>query len=95
MRAVSAKRRKRDKAYAAARKSVYARAMGACEAEATIRCNGQCQQVHHLAGRGGPDPHRLSGLLGVCAPCHEWIETNRTESYERGLLVKRNGRGAA
>jgi len=94
MRQVSAKRRKRDKNYPAARRAVFARSMGACEAEATIRCNGQCQQVHHLAGRGGPDPHRLDGLLGVCAPCHEHIHRNVAEAYEHGWMVSRLGKDA-
>lgn len=94
MRQVSAKRRKRDQNYPAARRAVFARSMGACEAEACIDCNGQCQQVHHVAGRGGPDPHRLDGLLGVCRPCHDHIHGSPAESFERGWMVSRLG-GAA
>ena len=91
MRQVSAKRRKRDKSYPAARRAVFARSMGACEAQAFVGCNGQCQQVHHIAGRVGPDPHRLDGLLGVCSDCHLYIHRNVAEAYERGWTVSRLG----
>lgn len=87
---VSARRRKRDSVYPAARRAVWERADGWCEASTGAACAGVGQQVHHLAGRGGPDPHRLDNLLLVCAPCHYWIEHNRAEAYELGLLVRRN-----
>lgn len=90
MKPVSAKRRRRDAVYPDRRVDVYERADGRCEAMTGPRCTGRCEQVHHLAGRGGPDPHRLDNLLGVCHPCHRWIEENRTEAYELGLLVRRN-----
>lgn len=90
--AVSAKRRKRDAGYAQAREDVYERARGMCEAVVSTRCTMRCEQVHHKAGRGGPDPHALSNLLGVCLPCHEWIERNRAAAYEAGLLIRRLAR---
>ena len=90
IRRVSARRRKRDAAYPAARQAVFARADGLCEARIWPVCTGQCEQVHHKAGRGGPSPHALDGLLGVCHRCHEWIELNREASYRLGFLVRRN-----
>lgn len=87
---VSKKRRARDRGYPAQREAVYARARGMCEALVSDGCTLACEQVHHLAGRAGPDPHRLDNLLGVCAACHLWIGANPAESYERGLMVRRN-----
>lgn len=87
---VSAKRRKRDAPYGAAREKVYERAQGRCEALAAPGCSGACEQVHHLAGRGGADPHRLENLLGVCAACHLWIGANPQEATRLGLLRSRH-----
>ena len=91
MRQVSKRRQKRDRNYPKARQAVYARADGRCEAGIWPVCTGRCEQVHHKAGRTGPDPHALDGLLGVCHRCHEWIELNREASYRLGFLVRRNG----
>lgn len=90
IRPVSARRRKRDSVYADRRVDVYDRADGQCEAATGLWCTGRCEQVHHKAGRGGPDPHRLDNLVGICAPCHRWVEEHRTAAYELGLLVRRN-----
>lgn len=92
---VSARRRKRDAPYSDARQAVYDRARGMCEALVADGCTTACEQVHHLAGRGGLDPHRLDNLLGVCGACHLWIETNREQAYAVGFLVRRNGKAAA
>ena len=89
---VSARRRKRDANYPDARDAVFERAQGRCEALVSASCSGRCEQVHHKRGRGGDDPHDLGNLLGVCAPCHEWVETNRAEAYRLGFLVRRNSR---
>lgn len=90
--AVSKRRRKRDAGYAVARLEVFERAHGLCEANVSASCTRRCEQVHHKAGRGGDDPHALGNLLGVCLPCHEWIERNRAAAYEAGLLIRRVGR---
>jgi 5-methylcytosine-specific restriction endonuclease McrA len=93
---VSKRRRKRDKNYQQMRAEVWTRARGGCESwYHASDCTGQCEQVHHLAGRGGKDPHNPANLLGVSAACHRWIEENRGEAYARGLLVRRNGKDAA
>ena len=54
---------------------------GACPAE----------QVHHRQGRGGPDPHRLSNLISVCAAHHGQIHASPAWAYENGFMVRRNG----
>lgn len=90
LRSVSAKRRKRDANYGQRRQQVWDRAGGRCEAGVAPGCTTRCEQVHHKAGRGGSDPHNLGNLLGVCLPCHEWIERNRAAAYELGLLIRRN-----
>lgn len=91
---VSAKRRKRDAVYPSSRRAVYERAEGMCEARFAGDCAGDGHQVHHLAGRGGPDPHRLDNLLLVCRACHELIHGWPEEAYRLGLMVKRHGGGA-
>jgi hypothetical protein len=90
VRAVSAARRKRDAGYQAARLQVMDRSEGICETVIAGRlvipgCNGQTQQVHHIAGRTGPDPHHLDNLLGVCRPCHEWITEHPKAATKMGL----------
>lgn len=90
IRAVSARRRRRDAAYAAARRKVYDRAHDVCEARCTHRCEIVGTEVHHIAGRGGPDPHRLDNLLLCCAHCHRFIHDQPALAYERGWMRRRN-----
>lgn len=91
IRPVSDRRRRRDRDYPQARMQVWERAEGRCEAVASQACTGRCEQVHHVAGRDGPDPHRLDLLLGVCAPCHQHIHRHVIESFSRGWMRRRNG----
>ena len=87
---VSARRRRRDASYPKAREYVYTRSRGACEARAHADgCSGRTEQVHHIAGRGGPDPHRPDNLLGVSAACHTEIHANPERSYRLGLMIRR------
>lgn len=90
MKAVSDRRRRRDAVYSQRRAEVWERADGLCEVGVAADCARRCGQVHHRAGRGGPDPHQLDNLLCVCLPCHMWIESNRTAAYEAGWLIRRN-----
>jgi hypothetical protein len=55
--------------------------------------------IHHRKprGMGGTKKTEIndpSNLLLLCGSgttgCHGWIESHRTESYEKGLLVKQN-----
>jgi len=91
LRPVSARRRRRDAAYPSSRREIYDRAGGMCEANVTIRCERNGWQVHHIAGRAGPDPHRLENLELVCAHCHRFIHDNPEWSYANGHMRKRNG----
>jgi hypothetical protein len=80
---------RRDAVYPQRRREVYERADGLCEARASSGCSGRCEQVHHVGGRVGPDPHRLDNLLGVCASCHETIHRFPAWSRDRGLMTSR------
>lgn len=91
---VSARRRKRDAYYDAQRQAVYDRAGGRCEfreADGWARCCQPMVDVHHLAGRVGPDPHRLSNLIGLCRHHHDQAHAHPAWAYEVGLLVRRHG----
>jgi hypothetical protein len=72
---------------------VWDRADGVCEADSP-GCLTVGQEVHHIAGRGGPDPHRLDNLLLVCRECHATIHDFPEWSMQRGYMVSRHG-GAA
>jgi len=91
IRAVSSRRRKRDAGYEQARLAVKERAGGMCEAMATFRCLREGQQVHHIAGRTGSDPHRLSNLLYLCHVCHDVIHAQPERAYRNGWMRRRNG----
>ena len=91
LRVVSDRRRKRDATYPSSRKAVYERAEGMCEVQATIKCERGGHQVHHIAGRLGPDPHRLDNLLLCCRHCHDLIHAHPQLAYEKGWMVRRNG----
>jgi hypothetical protein len=76
--------------YPARRVQVYERARARCEALACSDCSGRCEQVHHIAGRGGEDPHALTNLLGVCAACHAFIHAHPQLARERGWMISRH-----
>lgn len=70
---------------------VEARAGGLCE-----RCckRPSAVQRHHRKPRqmgGTRDPliHDPSNVVWICCPCHDWIESHRTDAYESGWLVHR------
>jgi hypothetical protein len=69
---------------------VFERSSGLCEGMVVPQCSGRCEQVHHLAGRGGPDPHRLANLIGLCAACHAWAHANPAAARDAGLMVSRH-----
>ena len=85
MRAVSRKRRSRDAVYPAARRAVFDRADGRCE-----WCSAAAMsEVHHRAGRLGPDPHRLSNLAGLCSDCHRRAHADPAAALAAGVSVSR------
>jgi 5-methylcytosine-specific restriction endonuclease McrA len=76
--------------YPERRRQVFERGNGVCE-----HCrNAPMGQVHHIEGRGGADPHRLSNLVGLCAPCHERAHANPAWAREVGLMRSRLRQGA-
>lgn len=81
------------------RPGLWARSGGRCE-----RCGkpleGQTASAHHRRGRGAggtslTDVDDWPTLLLLCGSgttgCHGHVEHNRTEAYEAGWLVRRNG----
>ena len=88
MRAVSHKRRKRDGIYPTRRVQVFERGDGVCEF-----CRAAAMtDVHHIAGRGGPDPHRLGNLIGLCARCHRRAHAEPEWARSVGLMGSRHVR---
>ena len=90
MRAVSDKRRKRDAIYATRRQQVWERGNGMCEF-----CHmAAMTDVHHIAGRVGPDPHRLDNLIGLCEPCHRKAHAEPEWARSVGLMRSRHSQGS-
>lgn len=59
-----------------------------CEAVTPV-CTGSAVHQHHRKGRGKYlDTEAL--LLDVCKPCHDYIHSHPTESYEAGWMIRRN-----
>jgi hypothetical protein len=97
LRPYSARRRRRDASYPAARLEVFERSEGRCEAPAphAADCTGACEQVHHREGRNVPDPHHLDNLVGLSAACHARAHLVPLWAYEAGISVRRHSGGAA
>jgi 5-methylcytosine-specific restriction endonuclease McrA len=85
LRSVSDRRRRRDAVYPERRKQVWERGQGLCE-HCLARPMGE---VHHRAGRGGPDPHHLGNLVGLCSPCHKRAHAEPQWALSVGLMVSR------
>jgi 5-methylcytosine-specific restriction endonuclease McrA len=86
VRAVSDRRRRRDAVYPERRRQVWERGGGVCE----WCLAADMSDVHHRAGRLGADPHRLSNLVGLCAPCHEKVHLEPVWARSVGLMVSRH-----
>ena len=88
IRSVSKRRQKRDAVYPQRRREVWDRAGGVCEF-----CHAAAMtDVHHLAGRGGPDPHRLDNLIGLDAECHRRAHAEPEWARSVGLMRSRLGK---
>jgi 5-methylcytosine-specific restriction endonuclease McrA len=88
VKAVSDRRRRRDAVYPARREQVWERGNGMCE-----HCHMSAMgEVHHIAGRGGPDPHRLTNLVGLCAGCHARAHGEPEWARSVGLMRSRTAR---
>jgi 5-methylcytosine-specific restriction endonuclease McrA len=90
VKAVSDRRRKRDRVYGERRQQVWERGNGMCEF-CSMAAMGS---VHHVAGRGGSDPHRLSNLVGLCEPCHRRAHGEPEWARAVGLMRSRLGESA-
>ena len=86
MRAVSDRRRRRDAVYPERREQVWERGNGMCEFCGMAAMG----EVHHRAGRGGSDPHRLDNLVGLCSPCHSRAHLEPVWARSVGLMVSRH-----
>jgi 5-methylcytosine-specific restriction endonuclease McrA len=87
---MSHKRRQRDQIYATRRVQVFERGNGVCE-----HCGiAPMGSVHHIAGRGGPDPHRLDNLVGLCEPCHRKAHAEPVWARSVGLMRTRHRQGS-
>jgi 5-methylcytosine-specific restriction endonuclease McrA len=91
---VSKRRRQRDRDYPAQRMEVWSRADGLCEAtedpDTDLLCGEEGTEVHHRAGRGGIDPHRLDNLVLLCRYHHDYAHQHPSWAYRVGLMVRRN-----
>jgi 5-methylcytosine-specific restriction endonuclease McrA len=86
VRAVSDRRRRRDKVYPERREQVWERGNGMCEF-----CHMAAMgSVHHVGGRGGADPHRLDNLMGLCEECHRRAHSEPVWAVSVGLLRSRH-----
>lgn len=71
------------------RQGVYGRSEGLCE-----RCGmAKVTDLHHRRPRGmggdrREDTASMDNALGLCRPCHDWVEGNRVEAREKGFLVR-------
>jgi len=50
--------------------------------------------VHHIGGRGGDDPHRLTNLIGLCGECHRRAHGEPVWARSVGLMRTRLGKPA-
>jgi len=87
----SAKTAARDAVYPERRAAAFARDGGRCIIGAVEDCSGRAEQCHHLAGRVGPDPHRLDNLASCCGACHRWCHAEPAAAAAAGWMRSRLG----
>lgn len=74
---------------------VRARCKGRCERCSRLLTGIHGGDPHHRTARGmggsrDPRLNRASGIVALCRPCHDWIESQRTLAKVDGWLVPRN-----
>ena len=74
--------------YADACAEVDLRSGGACECGRG--CGLRANIHHHIAGRGGANPHHPDNLKHLHDSCHQWAHDHPEQAYELGLMRKRN-----
>jgi len=68
------------------------RSGGFCEckgADADAGCGLRANVHHHIAGRGGANPHHPDNLLHLNDAHHRWIHDHPEESYANGTMRRR------
>lgn len=70
-------------------------------AAADARSGGRCEHPdgctstatvhHHIAGRGGANPHSPANLACLCVPCHRLVHQVPAESVANGMMASRLG----
>lgn len=69
------------------------RSRGRCEhPEHHPLCNGWARVHHHIAGRGGEDPHNPDNLLCLSLDCHALTHDQPARSRELGTMASRLGK---
>ena len=70
---------------------VDARSGGRCECNGIDKpgCGRRAEIHHHIAGRGGDDPHRPTNLLHLTDECHRRIRAHPKQSYKDGTMRSR------
>ena len=70
---------------------VDARSGGRCECNGIDKpgCGRRAEIHHHIAGRGGDDPHRPTNLLHLTDECHRRIHAHPKQSYKDGTMRSR------
>lgn len=70
---------------------VDARSGGRCECNGpdTAGCGRRAEIHHHIAGRGGNDPHLPTNLLHLADECHRRIHAHPKQSYRDGTMRSR------
>lgn len=90
---VSKKQRRINAEFARARDIVRERAAFTCEMRLD-GCTFFATDVHHIAGRVGPNANDPSNLMAACRSCHRKVTDHEVPVYELGLSRRRNGRVA-
>jgi len=47
-------------------------------------------EAHHIAGRDWDKLAKPDDLIPLCHDCHGWVHAHPAESYELGLMRRRN-----
>ena len=58
------------------------------------KCNADMTDVHHMKGRVGDLYTDTRWMVGLCRPCHDYVEAHPEWAREVGLSASRHG-GAA
>lgn len=83
----SDKRAKQEREYSVKRKK-YLEANSECQARLPM-CTHVSTTIHHPGGRIGDLLTDESNFIGLCLPCHEWVESHPKEAKEMNLSKSR------